>query len=203
METKKLNRQIWYATIQPVSAQRVLARRVFTGTAILILMAALTACAMQPVGQAPESPLQAPDSPLAAAGPQVDVDEVSSQLPFALAEGTGGVRGRLFSSITNNTVKNEGVYLASFICPGDVLPHEADAADCFWLFESLNSPAALTDDTGYFEFRDLDPGGYLFFVGELNLTYAFYETEDERPIPFVVEAGEITELGNVIVAYPH
>lgn len=181
------------------------------GMALAILCCGLVvaACAMpQAEPQAPESPLQAPESPLtqgteAEGSGLTGADDFEYPEEFEPAEGTGGVRGRLFSSITNSTVSERAIYLPSFLCGPDAPPDDPERSGCFWMHDTNNSPASTTDETGYFEFRDLEPGEYLLLVGDLTWHYAFYESEEEHPIPFTVEEGEITELGNVIVAFPY
>jgi hypothetical protein len=182
-------------------------KRSFLALLLVLLLVIVSACVAQPIEQAPaapESPLAvAPESPLLTAG-VVFLEELPELAESPeLAEGTGAVRGRLFSSITNDVIDSQAVFLPSFLCGPDAVPDDPERTGCFWMFDTNQSPTSFTDETGYFIFLDLEPGEYLLFVGDLTWDYAFYETDGERPIPFVVEEGEVTELGNLILAFPY
>ena len=159
------------------------------------MVVVLAACQMQPIGQQSASPLAGPDSPL--------VPGITTTASADLAEGTGAVRGRIFSSITNGTVSQQSVSLATFLCGEDAPADDPERTGCFWLHDTANSRYAMTDETGFFVFEDLEPGEYLLFVGDLMWHFAFWETEEGRPIPFMVSEGQMTELGNIILAYPY
>lgn len=135
---------------------------------------------------ASESPLSAPESPLAT--------------PAAIAPGKALVVGRLFSQGSGQPLNHAVVRLAEIYCP-EGTKDEDKSEECFWALDNAFSPSTFTDETGYFEFVDVEARDYVVMVGDYIGKYAFVEDDESKPIIVTAPADEVTVVGEHYVAY--
>lgn len=133
-----------------------------------------------------ESPLSAPESPLSA--------------PGAIAPGKALVVGRLFSQETGLPLNRSVVRLAEVYCP-EGTKDEDKSEECFWALDNAYSPSTFTDETGRFEFADVDARDYVVMVGDYVTRYAFMEDAQDKPIIVTALADVVTDVGEHYVFY--
>lgn len=109
--------------------------------------------------------------------------------------GKATVTARLFSTVTNQPISNTMIRLAP------ITRHPETNAPIFVLDEAL-SPGARTNNLGQVVIANVDPTEYVMIVSsDLGDNAVVTETEDTAKI-WVLEAGKISDLGEIRVKWP-
>jgi len=139
--------------------------------------------------------------------PNASVSILPTPIPFIFPEnvdeiqpaaGKAIVYGRLMSSITGQPITNAPVRMAEiFYAEGA----NKDPNQGAWALDNAFSPFAYSNDDGYFIFKDVEPTGFVIFVGDVIDRYNVETNENERPIPREAPADTKSNLGDVVVGY--
>ena len=109
---------------------------------------------------------------------------------------TGGtIVGSVFSSSLDSPLKFYMVYLGEklLLTPGP---------DYLLTFEKEASPKAKTDEEGYFEVTDVQPGEYALIVWTPHNSYVITDESGEKEQIVEVINGQTTDLGLLVVEWP-
>ena len=120
---------------------------------------------------------------------------VEPSVPTTPEAGVGVIIGQLISSTTGSPLPNQTVYL------GDLLP--LDPGDEYLItLEVESSPNTQTDDEGFFIFEGVQPGRYPLIIWTPFKSYVIPDETGEKELAVDVEAGEVVELGDILVVWP-
>jgi hypothetical protein len=140
-----------------------------------------------PTPAAQQSPLSASESPLSAAASPLAA-------PPVIADGKAMVVGRLISTKNGLPLNHAVVRLAEIHCPDGIEPDEKQEK-CFWALDNAFSPSTFTDETGYFEFKDVDALDYVVLVGDMIGEHAFVKDAEDKQIIFAALPNQVTDVG--------
>ena len=156
---------------------------------LLVLALGGAGCGGPDTATPTESPLATPattvlDSPV----PTPEVAFVPTPLPEP-GEGLGSVTGRLIDRETGDTITGLAVYLAS-IGPNTIM------------IQQNSSPHVIPDAEGYFALLDVEPKEYAIVLWTPHNSLVVTTPDDESTFVLQVEAGKITDVGELLVQRP-
>jgi hypothetical protein len=169
---------------------------VFRVVIIVVLLAFLGVGCSNTAGDTPTtgpdtdfsaSPLATPanttiDSPVSTPEPTF----IPTPLP-APGDGLGSVTGRLLDRETGDTITGVAVYLGDI---GDVI-----------MIQQNSSPHVISDAEGYFALLDVEPKEYAIVLWTPHSS-SVPSAPDGSPYSVKVEAGEVTDMGELRVVRP-
>ncbi len=142
-----------------------------------------------------ESPLPI-DSPLSSALSSPLPSQLPTPTPLPAPEpGKGAVKGRILNTVTGQDVVGIAVYLGTFTSMG------SDGGQIVTMRENA-SPHTLSNLGGYFAITDVEPGTYALILWTPFNSIVVPDPETGAEYAVTVEAGEITDLGDVVSALP-
>lgn len=71
--------------------------------------------------------------------------------------------------------------------------------DGTYILDEGQSPSAISEEDGLFSFINIEPGEYVLMVKKDNGTYMVVSDESKVPIIYEGVAGEIVQLGSIII----
>jgi hypothetical protein len=107
----------------------------------------------------------------------------------------GTITGRLINSVSGAPIDNQIIYL------GDLLPMEPGPAYLI-IMKQRESPNTVTDKEGWFIFPNLAPGTYALILWTPGISKVIIDAETNKELLATVEAGKITNLGEIRVEWP-
>jgi hypothetical protein len=142
-----------------------------------------------------ESPLPV-DSPLNSALSSPLPSQLPTPTPLPAPEpGKGSVTGRILNAVTGQDVVGIAVYLGTFTSMG------SDGGQIVTMRENT-SPQTLSNLGGYFAISDVEPGTYALILWTPFNSIVVPDPETGAQYAVTVEAGEITDLGDVVSVLP-
>jgi hypothetical protein len=107
----------------------------------------------------------------------------------------GTITGRLIHSVSGAPIDDQVIYL------GDLLPMEPSPAYLI-IMKQRESPNTITDKEGWFIFSNLTPGTYALILWTPGKSKVIIDIETNKELLVTVEAGKITNLGEIKVDWP-
>jgi len=121
-------------------------------------------------------------------------NEISKPIPTP-SKDLGMITGRLISITEGKPIVNYLVYL------GDKLPL-TPGDEYLITLQAQGSPHVVTDSNGDFVFVDLEPGEYPLIVWSPSRSLVIPNEDGTKELNALVEAGKITELGELSITWP-
>ena len=106
--------------------------------------------------------------------------------------GKASVTGRVLNS-SGEPVSNTSVRLA------EVYPNEE--GDAAFALDEAFSPAALTDNQGFFLFNNIPAGEYVLFVGSINTEFMIIQNSDGSAVVYNALPDEILEIATITTSF--
>lgn len=174
-------------------------KRLIIWTLLILLVAGSFGCSEEPTPERmTESPL-ATTSPLPT--PTRSLTEASSPSePTSIPTPTsskGAITGRFVDYQSGEPGPEIVLYL------GELSPVDLDGEETHIV--SMNpdsSPSAATDKGGYFAFQEVEPGTYAIVMWTPGNSWVVSDPDTNLDILVTVEAGEITDLGEIETNLP-
>lgn len=143
----------------------------------------------------PESTPSALESPLAA--------PTAAARPVAATPNAGkaSVVGRLIDFKTSRPMANQNLSLPAIVCP-DGVAEENKRDECVYVVDEAFDPSALTDEQGWFVFKDITAGEYVILVGNPTTRSVVLTDDFNQPLIWKAEADKVLELGDLVVELP-
>jgi hypothetical protein len=166
----------------------------------IVLALLLVACRTEPTASPTAtpafqaSPLLVQDSPLPEPTEPAQVEPAPTSLPSPSAD-KGTVIGRF---IDVETGEPPGETLPIFL--GEFSPLES--GDPLITMSPTSSPPGTIEASGDFVFLDVEPGTYAIVFWTPATSRVLSDPETQKPIVATLKAGEITDLGEVVVDLP-
>ena len=166
--------------------------------AMAILLVACTPSDVEPDATAIETPFT---SPLNVQNPFVSpLQEPVITNDSSIDDGRAVVKGRLWSSITNQPITNAVVRLAE-IYYGTKEQEEQKTGGVFAL-DNAFSPSTFSDDQGYFTFTDVEARDYVVLVGDVLGDWALgLDDSKEKPKVWTAVEQSVTDIGEIYLDY--
>lgn len=151
----------------------------------IIVPLLLVACALNPVPPI-VSPISTPQT-------AISKSPIPTQAP--VAAGKGGIIGILQSQAGGSLPKDEKVFLAKFVW-------NAAKTHGVYVLDPANATLVVVHPTGWFQFKDLEPGDYALLVGVAPEKAV--PIPDDRGQARVIEvvADQIVDLGKQRINLP-
>jgi hypothetical protein len=99
--------------------------------------------------------------------------------------------GRIISKNTNLAIADIDVWLAKVLKKGD---------EVFYILDTVNSPSIMSNEHGYFQFIDIDPGEYVIVIGNPEIKYEIITNEFGKAKVWNFNAGNIENVGDLLVS---
>jgi hypothetical protein len=158
-----------------------------------------------PVAAAAEVPTQdtavsaasaAAESPLAPESPLPTPRAASAKIEPKRA----AVVGSAVHATTGAPIANAVIRLAVVYCPEDIKPEEEETK-CIIALDDAFDPSTYSDESGFFEFLNIEPRTYGLLIGDIMGDNAYAVDANGDKIRYVVEADKVLDLGSVLVEY--
>lgn len=160
---------------------------------LLILVIGLSACSTEPTLKV------ASDSPLAQTSPLVTPTAyiaVPTPIPDPPPD-KGAITGRFIDYVSGEPAVEMVVYL------GELSPlNIGDSESHVIMILPNSSPSTMTDRHGYFAFLNVEPGTYAMVMWTPVNSWVVSDPETKLGILVTVEAGVITDLGEIAIDLP-
>jgi len=161
---------------------------------LLILGMGLSSCGTEPTPRAALESSIAYTSPLVT---PITSDIVPTPIPNPPPD-KGAITGRFVDYISGEPAAEMIIYLGELspLSIGNSESHVITMLPC-------SSPSTMTDKHGYFAFLDVEPGTYAMVIWTPAKSWVVCNPETKLDILVTVEAGAITELGEVAIDLPN
>ncbi|HHX08707.1 MAG TPA: carboxypeptidase regulatory-like domain-containing protein [Chloroflexi bacterium] len=123
--------------------------------------------------------------------PVIEKDAVTPVAPTP-AEGQSTVIGRALNS-SGEPLINISIRLAEV--------YRGEDGNAAFALDEAFSPAALTDNQGFFIFNSIPAGEYVLFIGSITTEFMIVQNSDGSAVVYKANPGEILEIETITATF--